>query len=347
MLGIVFLIVLGWISFAFLRDFMSLVPTRKSDRNLVFLAYVTIPLFIYLAALQQFQPALACAVGAVALLTAIVLRGREHNELVRWTMLSLPREGPKKVFQAECSVGHLPPSPRRASRRMTLNECLRVFFFAVIVRPVAYLFLGLKFTHEERLPVHGPAIIVANHNSHLDGFILMSLFPLHLIGTLRPLAAAECFLKGRWFRWFFSTIIRTIPVHRGMESREPNNALSLAAKALLDGEIVLMFPEGTRGEPEQMGRLRAGVGVLSRAFPSVPVVPCFIYGLGKALPRGKSLFVPFLSEIHVGEALHWNGRLDRFMGALRDRMLTLRRECAFALPVRAEAQSVSVSSAVW
>jgi 1-acyl-sn-glycerol-3-phosphate acyltransferase len=59
-----------------------------------------------------------------------------------------------------------------------MNSLLRFLFYAVFIRLIVLIILGLNARHRERLPKSGPAIIVANHNSHLDTMVLMTLFRL-------------------------------------------------------------------------------------------------------------------------------------------------------------------------
>ena len=54
-----------------------------------------------------------------------------------------------------------------------MNRVLKILFF-LFVRVGVWLILGLRIQHKERLPPAGPAILVANHNSHLDTLVLMS-----------------------------------------------------------------------------------------------------------------------------------------------------------------------------
>ena len=64
---------------------------------------------------------------------------------------------------------------------------LKRLFFALVVRPFLLLVTGFNVRHGERLPRSGPALVVANHNSHLDSVVLMSLFPAHLIDRVNSL----------------------------------------------------------------------------------------------------------------------------------------------------------------
>ncbi|GGE84670.1 1-acyl-sn-glycerol-3-phosphate acyltransferase [Stappia taiwanensis] len=209
-----------------------------------------------------------------------------------------------------------------------MTRCLQYLFF-LAVRLAVTLLLGLNIRRRELLPKDGPAIIVANHNSHLDTLVLMCLMPLSKIARVRPVAAADYFMRTRWLAWFSTRILGIIPIDRSgaARSRDP---LAPCHEALERGEILILFPEGTRGQPEEMATLKKGVAFLAAKAPEVPVVPVFTHGLGKALPKGSFLLVPFFCDIFVGAPIHWPGSRPDFMTQLNAAFETLSREKTFA-----------------
>ena len=94
-------------------------------------------------------------------------------------------------------------------------------------------------------------------------------------------------------------------------------------RALDAGDILILFPEGSRGKPEQLAQFKRGVAHLARARSEVPVYPMFMHGLGKALPKDSIVLVPFNCDIVLGEAMLWNGSVDAFMAALQERIAAL------------------------
>ena len=72
---------------------------------------------------------------------------------------------------------------------------LRLVLIVLLARPLARLLTGADVSGRERLPLKGPAIIAANHNSHVDTLLLLTIFPARALHRLRPAAAADYFLK--------------------------------------------------------------------------------------------------------------------------------------------------------
>jgi 1-acyl-sn-glycerol-3-phosphate acyltransferase len=210
-----------------------------------------------------------------------------------------------------------------------VNKIISFLFFVLIMRPIVLVIFGLNVRHRERLPLKGPAIIVANHNSHLDTIVLMSLYPIRHLFKLRPVAAADYFLSSRFMAWFSLKIIGIIPIDR--RAREKGeDPLAGVSEALEDGDIVILFPEGTRGEPEQMADFKKGVSHLVERHSDVPVTPVFIHGAGKVLPRGSWLPVPFFCDVFIGTPLGWPGTRDAFMTAIKEAMSRLAKEGNFS-----------------
>jgi 1-acyl-sn-glycerol-3-phosphate acyltransferase len=210
-----------------------------------------------------------------------------------------------------------------------IGRLLRWSFYAVLVRPLVMVVLGLHVRHRERLPTTGPAILTANHNSHLDAMVLTSLLPLSLLPRIRPAAAADYFLKNRLLAWFAREVIGILPVRRG--SREGDeDPLAAVSEAVEGGDLVIFFPEGTRGAPETLSRFRKGLAYLAERHPQAAVIPIFLHGLGKSMPKGAALPVPFFCDVFVGEPVPWCGERDRFMADYTARMEALAAEWSAA-----------------
>jgi len=185
--------------------------------------------------------------------------------------------------------------PRRLMARL-----VKFLFFQLLVRPLVLVVLGVNVRHRQRLPRRGPAILAANHNSHLDTMVLMTLFPWPMLKRLRPVAAADYFLRNRLVAWFSQRVIGILPIDRS--GRTPREELFEGVHAALSGgDVVIVFPEGSRGEPETLQEFKSGLYHLCAAHPEVPLIPIFMHGLGKALPKGEALLVPFFCDVFVGE----------------------------------------------
>ena len=128
----------------------------------------------------------------------------------------------------------------------------------------------------DHIPRRGPAIIAANHRSFLDPFVIgtMARRPLYYV------AKRELFEIHPVISWLMSAL-GAFPVDRGHGDRD---TIETAKELLARGEVVLIFPEGTRTRPGPLGKPKRGVGRLALET-GAPVVPVAVHGT-EAIRRG-------------------------------------------------------------
>jgi 1-acyl-sn-glycerol-3-phosphate acyltransferase len=208
------------------------------------------------------------------------------------------------------------------------NRLLRFIFYRIVVRLVVLIVLGLNVRHRERLPTTGPAILVANHNSHLDTMVLITLLSPGLLNRIKPVAAADYFLSSPLKAWFALNIVGILPIKRQKDTPD-EDLLAPCYLSLEEGNILVFFPEGSRGEPEHLTAFKGGIAKLAERYPTVPITPVLLHGLGKVLPKGEKLLVPFFCDVFVGEPLYGSKDRKGFMAQLEERMAELSQEGVF------------------
>jgi 1-acyl-sn-glycerol-3-phosphate acyltransferase len=204
-----------------------------------------------------------------------------------------------------------------------MRDLLRAWCHRLVIRPLIRGFCGLRVGHPERLPRTGPAILVANHNSHFDTLALFALFPPGAAAALHAVAAGDYFRAGSFRSWIARRLFGAITVERtcGPGARDP---LVACSKALDAGEILIWFPEGTRGAPGHVGALRPGVAHLARRHPEVPVVPIALRNFERILPKGALVPLPLNATADVEMPRYWSGDGPKFMAELGEALVGAR-----------------------
>jgi 1-acyl-sn-glycerol-3-phosphate acyltransferase len=203
---------------------------------------------------------------------------------------------------------------------------LRLLLLITIARPLARFLTGVDVVNRQRLPTKGPAIVVANHNSHVDTLLLLALFSPRAVMRVRPAAAADYFLANPVIGWVSRNLIGIVPVERAKVGAGVD-VLAPAREALLAGDIVVIFPEGTRGAAgDEMAPLKSGVARLAAAAPEAPIIPVWIQGAGRVLPKGRHIPVPMTCCALVGKPIHWSGDRVAFMTEIKAALDALKAE---------------------
>ncbi len=151
------------------------------------------------------------------------------------------------------------------------------------------------------IPYHNPnVVVIANHCSHLDmGLVKYALGDYG--SEIRALAAADYFFKNKARKTYFGNFTNLLPVER---SGTLESSLGPASEALRRGEMLLVFPEGTRSKSGKIQDFRRGLGYLVDAL-GVDVLPLYIDGTYRALPKGQPLPNPASRtlKVRIGKVL--------------------------------------------
>lgn len=205
-----------------------------------------------------------------------------------------------------------------------------VFYWLAWHAVLAYflVFHRLRRDGTARIPREGAVLLVANHASHLDPPAL------GLCVTTRPMrpVARESLFKNPVFGW----LLRTLGCIALRDNEGDIGAVRAALESLKRGEVVILFPEGSRSFDGELQPFKRGVALLLRRA-KCPVVPAAIDGAFEAWPRTRTAPRLFAKRVRVlvGEPIPH----DELMGAGDDGALDRLRAEIAALQERLRASS--------
>jgi 1-acyl-sn-glycerol-3-phosphate acyltransferase len=155
-----------------------------------------------------------------------------------------------------------------------------------ILTPVFFVFWRVKVEGRENIPKTGPAVLAANHQSFCDSFFI----PLVVRRKVTFLAKAEYF-DSKKTAWFFRAAGQ-IPIRRGGGSASERALETARTEVLGQGNLLGLYPEGTRSMDEYVHKGRTGVTRLSREC-GVPIIPVGVVGTVEVQPVNSNFMRPF------------------------------------------------------
>jgi len=168
---------------------------------------------------------------------------------------------------------------------------------ALVLRGWLRLFHRLEIEGIEHLPKEGSFVMVANHSSHLDALCLLAALPLQKLRRAFPAAAKDYFFVSVPRLAVATVVVNALPFARRTHIRQ---SMEICRQLLANpGNILILFPEGTRTGTGQIGEFKPGIGLLV-AGTNTPVIPCHLNGAFQAWPKGNRLPRPRPVRLHIG-----------------------------------------------
>jgi 1-acyl-sn-glycerol-3-phosphate acyltransferase len=165
------------------------------------------------------------------------------------------------------------------------HYCIRVAFD---------VFFRGEIVGTENLPASGAFLIAGNHASHLDPPLLGTHVPRQMCFFARKIL-----WRGRLASWWLDAV-GTIPVDR--DGGQDVGALKRVLRALADGKVMILFPEGTRSPDGHLQTPKPGVGFIV-CKTQVPVVPARIFGSFDAYGKGMKWPRPHPTTVVFGRPI--------------------------------------------
>ncbi len=179
--------------------------------------------------------------------------------------------------------------------------------------PVVRLVWRPQVTGLENIPESGPAVVVCNHTSAVETFIVPAVISRRLTFP----AKAELFAEGgglftRLVAWFL-TVVGQVPMDRS-GGRASAGSMDSVLQVLRNGELLAIFPEGTRSPDGRLYKGKTGVARLVLQA-RVPVIPIGIRDT--RVQRTERLRIPYYrrAKISIGQPIDF----DRYATVAADR----------------------------
>jgi 1-acyl-sn-glycerol-3-phosphate acyltransferase len=143
------------------------------------------------------------------------------------------------------------------------------------------------------IPMEGGAVLASNHQSFVDILILGACMPRHVAFVARDTLA-----EWRWLAYIMRQC-GAVLVRRGTSDRR---AMRGMADHLERGDIVVIYPEGTRTRTGALQEFKGGA-LLAARMAGVPIIPCGIRGAFEAWPRGRTIPRPKKIGVRFGSPI--------------------------------------------
>ena len=152
-------------------------------------------------------------------------------------------------------------------------------------------------------PVPKQRVYFSNHTSNGDMPMIWASLPPALRREVRPVAAADYWLKNKLRAFVGPEVFNCVLVDRRPEVKD--KPMDKINAALADGSSLIIFPEGNRNMGDDpLLPFKAGLYNMGLAFPDVDLVPTWVANLNEIMPKGEIIPLPLICTVTFGEPIH-------------------------------------------
>jgi len=206
------------------------------------------------------------------------------------------------TFRSALENTKLAPEYSHITADQTLLGRLGKKIFEYYCKALFSIYCPLNIYGKANIP-DSSYIFCSNHNSHMDSGVLM-IASGRDFKNFAMIAAKDYFFENKTRKFFLNILMNLIPVDR-KSNRKTITEYLVACREFVnkDQRCLVIYPEGTRSLTGEMQPFKRGLAIVSVEL-GIPILPAFIEGTNKALPKGRNLMKPVRLSIHIGEPIY-------------------------------------------